>query len=696
MKKKMIKVEKNIAGRPLKIESGQIARQAGGSVMISYGETLILATVCCSNEPREGIDFLPMQVEYREKHYAGGKIPGGFFKREAKPTDAEVLTSRLTDRPIRPLIPKNYRHELQIMLTTMSYDGINTPDVVAAIGASAALLLSPVPFDGPIASVKVGLIDGEYVLNPTFEQMESSNLDLMVTGKKDKICMIEGGSNFVPEKTILEALDVAMEGINDIVDLQMEFSEHFDNSYEIVDTKIITDEIEKSLDDAYSAKIEKIFELDTKQARDDEYNAIEKEALDPFVEDEVMYPEVKSHIKNMFKNAVRKTVLDKKVRVDGRGLEDIRDISIVPTILPRVHGSALFTRGETQSIAALTLGSSRDEQIIDSMSSDYKKSFLLHYNFPPYCVGETGRIGFTNRREIGHGHLAERSLKPILPSMEEFPYTIRIVSEITESNGSSSMASVCGGSLAMMNAGVPIKSHVAGIAMGLIMEDEDNYAVLSDILGTEDFLGDMDFKVAGTKDGISAIQLDLKVPGLSMDVLSNALEQANKGRLHILDEMNKAIDKPNEISQYAPQIESFQIPKDKIGALIGPGGKNIKALQEGAECVINIDDDGTVSVSAEDKAKLDNAISQIKAVVLDPEVGTVFDGKVTKILDFGAFVEFAPGREGLVHISHLAWERVNKVEDVLSEGDKVKIKLFEIDKQGRLNFSIKLLTEKPE
>ena len=692
----MIKVEKNIAGRPLKIESGQIARQAGGSVFISYGETAILATVCCSSEPREGIDFLPMQVEYREKHYAGGKIPGGFFKREAKPTDAEVLTSRLTDRPIRPLIPKNYRHELQIMLTTMSYDGVNTPDVVAAIGASAALLLSPVPFDGPIASVKVGLIDGEYVLNPTHEQMESSDLDLMVTGKKDKICMIEGGSNFVPEKTILEALDVAMDGINDIVDLQMEFSDNFDNSYEIVDTKVITEDIEKSLDDAYLLKMEKIFDLDTKQARDNEFNAIEKEALEPYLEDEEMYPEVKNHIKNMFKNTVRKTVIDKKVRVDGRGLEDIRDISVVESILPRVHGSALFTRGETQSIAALTLGSSRDEQIIDSMASDYKKSFLLHYNFPPYCVGETGRIGFTNRREIGHGHLAERSLKPILPSSEEFPYTIRIVSEITESNGSSSMASVCGGSLAMMNAGVPIKEHVAGIAMGLIMEDDDNYAVLSDILGTEDFLGDMDFKVAGTKDGISAIQLDLKVPGLSMDVLSNALEQANKGRLHILGEMNKAIDKPNALSQYAPQIESFKIDKDKIGALIGPGGKNIKALQENAECVINIEDDGTVSVSAENKAKLDNAISQIKAVVQDPEVGTVFDGKVTKILDFGAFVEFAPGREGLVHISQLAWERVNKVEDVLSEGDEVKIKLFEIDKQGRLNFSIKLLTEKPE
>ena len=691
----MIKVEKNIAGRPLRIESGQIARQAGGSVFISYGETAILATVCCSSEPREGIDFLPMQVEYREKHYAGGKIPGGFFKREAKPTDAEVLTSRLTDRPIRPLIPKNYRHELQIMLTTMSYDGVNTPDVVAAIGASAALLLSPVPFDGPIASVKVGLIEGEYVLNPTHEQMESSDLDLMVTGKKDKICMIEGGSNFVPEKTILEALDVAMEGINDIVDLQMEFSEHFDNSYEVVETKVLTDDVEKQLNDAYAGKMEKIFDLDTKQARDDEYNAIEKEALEPFVDDEVMYPEVKSHIKNMFKNAVRKTVLDKKVRVDGRGLADVRQISIVPSLLPRVHGSALFTRGETQAIAALTLGSSRDEQIIDSMASDYKKSFLLHYNFPPYCVGETGRIGFTNRREIGHGHLAERSLKPILPSSEKFPYTVRIVSEITESNGSSSMASVCGGSLAMMNAGVPIKEHVAGIAMGLIM-DGDNYAVLSDILGTEDFLGDMDFKVAGTRDGISAIQLDLKVPGLPMDILTNALGQANEGRLHILDEMNKAIDKPNALSPHAPQIESFQIPKDKIGALIGPGGKNIKALQEGTECVINIDDDGTVSVSAEDKAKLDNAITQIKAVVLDPEVGTVFDGKVTKLLDFGAFVEFAPGREGLVHISQLAWERVNKVEDVLSVGDEVKIKLFEIDKQGRLNFSIKLLTDKPE
>ena len=691
----MIKVEKNIAGRPLKIESGQIARQAGGSVLISYGETSILATVCCSSEPREGVDFLPLQVEYREKHYAGGKIPGGFFKREAKPTDAEVLTSRLTDRPIRPLIPKGYYHEIQLMLTTMSYDHENTPDVMAAIGASAALLLSPVPFDGPIASVKIGLIDGEYVLNPTAEQMQSSDLDLMVTGKKDKICMIEGGSNFVPEKTILEALEVALEGINDIVDLQMEFSEHFDNSYEMTESKVLSDEIENKLNEEYSSKIDELFDIGTKQERDDKYFEIVKEASQPFEEDEVLLPEVKAHMKLMFKNAVRKTVLNKKVRVDGRGPEDIRDITIVPSLLPRVHGSVLFTRGETQAIATTTLGSSRDEQIIDSMGEDSKKSFMLHYNFPPYSVGEVGRIGFTNRREVGHGHLAERSLKPILPSNEEFPYTVRIVSEITESNGSSSMASVCGGSLALMCAGVPIKEHVAGIAMGLITDGE-NYAVLSDILGTEDFYGDMDFKVAGTKDGISAIQLDLKVPGLSMDVLSNALEQANKGRLHILDEMNKAVDKPYPLSPFAPQIESFPIDKEKIGALIGPGGKNIKALQEKADCVVNIDDDGLVSVSASDKEKLDNAISMIKAVVQDPEVGTVFDGKVTKILDFGAFVEFAPGREGLVHISQIAWERVNKVDDVLSVGDEVKIKLFEIDKQGRLNFSIKLLTEKPE
>ena len=691
----MIKVEKKIAGTTLRIESGQIARQSGGAVVVTYGETTLLACANCSKEPREGIDFLPMQVEYREKHYAGGKIPGGFFKREANPTDNEVLTSRLTDRPIRPLIPKNYRNELQIMLTTLSSDGINNPDIIAAIGASAALLLSPVPFDGPIASVRVGFIDGDYVLNPTKEQMETSDLDLIVTGKKDKVCMIEGGSNFVPEKVILEALDFAMAGINDIVDLQLEFEDQFDNSYEIDDSKPLSDEIEKSLNKTYASKIDKLFDIQGKKEREEAYNDIVKEASDPHVEDELIYGEVKTHIKTMFKDAVRKTVLDKKVRVDGRGLEDVRQITIVPSVLPRVHGSALFTRGETQAIATTTLGTTRDQQIIDSMDSDYKKSFMLHYNFPPYSVGETGRIGFTNRREIGHGHLAERSLKPILPSQEEFPYTIRIVSEITESNGSSSMASVCGGSLALMCAGVPIKEHVAGIAMGLIT-DGDQYAVLSDILGTEDFYGDMDFKVAGTKDGISAIQLDLKVPGLSMDVLSDALNQANKGRLHILEEMNKSISSPNELSPHAPQIVSFPIDKEKIGGLIGPGGKNIKAIQEQTECVINIDDDGTVSVSSSDKEKLDIAITQIKAITEDPKVGSVFDGKVTKTLDFGAFVEFAPGREGLVHISHLDWKRVDKVRDVVSVGDKVKVKLFEIDKQGRLNFSMKLLKDKPK
>jgi len=691
----MIFVEKLIAGRLMRIESGQIARQAGGSVLIKYGDTSILATACASAKPLEGIDFLPMQVEYREKHYAGGKIPGGFFKREAKPTDAEVLISRLTDRPIRPLIPKSYSHELQVMLTTMSYDFENTPDVIAAVGASAALLLSPVPFSEPLASVKIGYIDGEFVLNPTAEQMKSSDLDLIVSGVKDKICMIEGGSNFVPEKIILEALNVAMQGINEIVELQLELADAFDNSYEVVEKESLSKDIETDITSKYQQRIDSIFDLETKQERDDAYNAIADEAVAGYEEDEDTQKHIKAFVKEMFKSTVRQNVLKNKTRVDGRKLDEIRPITIVPSILPRVHGSALFTRGETQAIAVTTLGSSKDEQIIDSMSDDYKKSFLLHYNFPPYSVGETGRIGFTGRREIGHGHLAERSLKPILPPSEEFPYTVRIVSEITESNGSSSMASVCGGSLALMNAGVPIKEHVAGIAMGLIIEGND-YAVLSDILGTEDFLGDMDFKVAGTKDGISAIQLDLKVPGISMEVLENALEQARTGRLHILDEMNKAIDKPNDLSPYAPQIDSFSIPKDKIGALIGPGGKNIKAIQEESGCDVNIDDDGIVSVSGSGRDVLDNAIAKIKAIVEDPKVGTVFDGTVTKIMDFGAFVEFAPGREGLVHISHIAWERVNKVDDVLKKGDKVKIKLHEIDKQGRLNFSIKLLLEKPQ
>jgi polyribonucleotide nucleotidyltransferase len=507
--------------------------------------------------------------------------------------------------------------------------------------------------------------------------------------------MIEGGSNFVPEKIILEALNVAMQGINEIVELQLELADAFDNSYEVVEKESLSKDIETDITSKYQQRIDSIFDLETKQERDDAYNAIADEAVAGYEEDEDTQKHIKAFVKEMFKSTVRQNVLKNKTRVDGRKLDEIRPITIVPSILPRVHGSALFTRGETQAIAVTTLGSSKDEQIIDSMSDDYKKSFLLHYNFPPYSVGETGRIGFTGRREIGHGHLAERSLKPILPPSEEFPYTVRIVSEITESNGSSSMASVCGGSLALMNAGVPIKEHVAGIAMGLIIEGND-YAVLSDILGTEDFLGDMDFKVAGTKDGISAIQLDLKVPGISMEVLENALEQARTGRLHILDEMNKAIDKPNDLSPYAPQIESFSIPKDKIGALIGPGGKNIKAIQEESGCDVNIDDDGIVSVSGSGRDVLDNAIAKIKAIVEDPKVGTVFDGTVTKIMDFGAFVEFAPGREGLVHISHIAWERVNKVDDVLKKGDKVKIKLHEIDKQGRLNFSIKLLLEKPQ
>ena len=692
----MKKQEMLLNGSTLKIETGQVARQSSGSVIVSHGETTILVAVNAASKAREDIDFFPLQVEYRERHYAGGKIPGGFFKREARPTEHEILTSRLTDRPIRPLFPKSFKNETQVIITVMSSDGENMADTLAGVGASAALMISDLPFKGPIATVRVGRVSGEFVANPTRTQMEESDMEIIVSGNDKTIVMVEGEAELITEEVFLDAMKFAHGPIKELIDLQNKLTSEIEVLKREVLEEDTNEELEKAVSDLVTGKIETAIKTKDKADREKLISELKDEAVTAFEES---YPEsekmVGNFVNSQLKTAFREQILAEGKRSDGRKTTDIRPISVETGILPRTHGSALFTRGETQAIVVLTMGTPSDEQIIDSMDVDAKKKFYLHYNFPPYCVGETGRIGFTSRREIGHGNLAERAIKQILPDYEDFPYTVRIVSEITESNGSSSMASVCGGSLAMMNAGVPIKEHVAGIAMGLIM-DGDNYAVLSDILGTEDFLGDMDFKVAGTKDGISAIQLDLKVPGLPMDVLSNALEQANKGRLHILDEMNKAISTPNALSQYAPQIESFKIDKEKIGALIGPGGKNIKAIQERAECVINIEDDGTVSVSAADKAALDNAIAQVKAVTEDPKVGTVFDGKVTKLMEFGAFVEFAPGREGLVHISQLAWERVNKVSDVLSVGDAVKIKLFEIDKQGRLNFSMKLLMDKPE
>ena len=692
----MINVEKEIGGKVLSLQTGKIARQSAGSVVLTYGETVLLIAVNAAKEAREDIDFFPLQVEYREKHYASGKIPGGFFKREARPTEGEVLTSRLTDRPIRPLFPKAFKNETQVMITVLQSDGENIADTWAGVGASAALMVSNIPWHGPIATVRVGQIENEFVFNPTRLQLENCSLELVVSGNKENIVMVEGEANEVSEAVVVDALKFAHGNIIDIISLQEELA----NSADVTKLEEPVIEVDQDLVDAIDSKIgnqiKDIVKIVDKQDRDTQKTALTNDVLSSLEES---HPEKEKEINGIiadrFKETMREMILAESVRSDGRGTKDIREITIDPAILSRVHGSALFTRGETQALVVTTLGSKSDEMIIDSMDEDYKKNYYLHYNFPPYCVGEVGRIGFTSRREIGHGNLAQRAIKPALPDYDDFPYTIRIVSEIMESNGSSSMASVCGGSLSLMCAGAPLKGHVAGIAMGLITDGKRN-AILSDILGLEDHLGDMDFKVAGTRDGISAIQLDLKIEGISFELLTEALQQAYDGRMHILDKMYDAVPEPYELSQYAPRILSIQINPEKIGGLIGPGGKNIKKIIEDTQCEVNVDDEGVVTVAGKDPVKCDEAIKLIEAITFDPEVGMEFDGKVTRLMAFGAFVEFAPGREGLVHISELEWHRVDKVEDVCSPGDEMKIKLIKIDDQGRLDFSRKALLEKPE
>ena len=692
----MINVEKEIAGKTLNIQTGKIARQSAGSVVLTYGDTTLLVAVNAAKEAREDIGYFPLQVEYREKHYASGKIPGGFFKREARPTEGEVLTSRLTDRPIRPLFPKGFKNETQVMITVLQSDGENMADTWAGVGASAALMISNIPWHGPIATVRVGKIDNDFVLNPTRLQLEDCSLELVVSGNKENIVMVEGEADEVSEAIVVDALKFAQSHIVEIISLQEELV----NSVTISKLEEPVAEPDQALVDAVNSKVVKqisdIVKIVDKQDRDIKKTELVSEVLISLEEDHPeKEKEIKSIIDNHFKENMREMILAEGVRSDGRGTKDIRDITIDPAILKRVHGSALFTRGETQALVVTTLGSKRDEMIIDSMDEDYKKNYYLHYNFPPYCVGEVGRIGFTSRREIGHGNLAQRAIKPALPDYDDFPYTIRIVSEIMESNGSSSMASVCGGSLSLMCAGAPLKGHVAGIAMGLITDGKRN-AILSDILGLEDHLGDMDFKVAGTRDGISAIQLDLKIEGISFELLTEALQQAHEGRMHILDKMYEAVPEAYELSKYAPRILSIQINPEKIGGLIGPGGKNIKKIIEDTECEVNVDDDGIVTVAGKDPAKCEEAIKLVEAITFDPEVGMEFDGKVTRLMTFGAFVEFAPGREGLVHISELEWHRVDKVEDVCGPGDSMRIKLIKIDDQGRLDFSRKALLDKPE
>ena len=688
--------EKVIAGKTMQLETGRIARQSNGSVLVTYGETTVLATVNAAKEPREDVDFFPLQVEYREKHYAGGKIPGGFFKREARPAEHEVLTSRVTDRPLRPLFPKGYKNEVQVIITVLQSDGENMPDVLAGIGASAALMCSSIPWNGPIATVRVGRVNQELVMNPTREQMEESDLEMVVSGNNETIVMVEGEAESMSESEMLNSLKEAHLVIKEIIALQMDLVSTLDVQKDEFIPPETDPELVAAVDNEIGDNVNKIVAIGDKiersNAKDDLTNSLLESLDESFPENS---KEIKSILDDRFKAGFREQILSSGKRSDGRKTDQIRKITVEPDVLKRTHGSALFTRGETQALVVTTLGSKSDEMIIDTMNDDYKKSYYLHYNFPPYSVGEVGRIGFTGRREIGHGNLAQRAIKPVLPDYDDFPYTIRIVSEIMESNGSSSMASVCGGSLSLMSAGAPLKAPVAGIAMGLIT-DGKRHAILSDILGMEDHLGDMDFKLAGTSEGITAIQLDLKIDGLPFELMEEALEQAKVGRQHILDEMNKVMPKENEISPYAPRIMSTMINPEKIGALIGPGGKNIKKIIEDTSCEVNVDDDGMVTIAGENTEKCNQAMELVKAITFEPEVGMEFDAKVTRLMSFGAFVEFAPGREGMVHISELEWHRVEKVEDVLNPGDDVKVKLIKVDDQGRLDFSRKALIEKPE
>jgi len=690
----MQKVTLQVAGKDLVLETGRIAKQANGSVFAQYAGSAVIATVCSSHEPLEGLDYVPLTVDYNEKYYAAGKIPGGFIKRESRPKDKEILVSRLIDRPMRPLFEKSFGREIQLIPTTLSTDQVNPPDILAIIASSAAVHISDIPFNGPVAGVRVCQIDGQLVVNPTYEQIENSTMEIMVAGTKDGITMVEGGAKEVSEELMIQALDKAHAMIKEFCALQEKLRELAGKP------KLPLTPLPYSLEnlDAIRAaafpKLQTACFLPTKQERHEGIKAVKTELAAQHaaqLEDENQKKLFNALFEDMQYEILRSSILNNGKRVDGRGLEDIRNITCEVGILQRTHGSALFTRGETQALAVTTLGTVFDEQIYDDIEGDKRENFMLHYNFPPYSVGEVGRMG-TGRREIGHGNLAQRSLKAMIPTKDEFPYTVRVVSEIMESNGSSSMASVCGGTLSMLHAGVPMKKPVAGIAMGLITEGKagptDRFAVLSDILGEEDHLGDMDFKVAGTKDGITGFQMDIKIAGVSPEIMRKALDQAKRGRMHILSIMNQCIDKPVEqISEYAPKIVTLRIDIDKIGALIGPGGKNIKALCEQYSVKINTEDDGTVTIFGKSAKDAEDAKAAVVGIACDPEVDRVYNGTVKRIMDYGAFVEILPGKEGLVHISKLSRKRIEKVTDVLKEGQQIPVKLLEIDKQGRINLS---------
>ncbi|HKJ84884.1 MAG TPA: polyribonucleotide nucleotidyltransferase [Spirochaetia bacterium] len=685
----MHRVSLDINGTELVLETGKMAKQANGAVFATYGGGAVLATACCGSEPVVGLDYVPLQVEYNEKYYAAGKIPGGFMKREGRPKDREILVCRLIDRPMRPLFDKRFGRDIQVVPTVVGTDNINMPDVLAMNAASAAVTISDIPFDGPIGAVRVGYVNNEFIINPTYEQLATSDLDIIVAGTQDGITMVEGGAEQVSEQVLIDAIEKARPMIIELCRIQVELRLAVGKDKlpipEVEDTFAPADEIRSF---AYP-KLEEACFVKGKFERYAAIKAVKNEAKEKFAEaiGDEGGKAFSALFEDMEQEIVRKSILEKKVRTDGRGPEDIRPISAEVSLLERTHGSALFTRGETQALAVVTLGTKRDAQIIDNIEEDGVSKFLLHYNFPPFSVGETGRMG-TGRREIGHGHLAHRALEAVLPEQASFPYTLRVVSEILESNGSSSMATVCGGTLSLMDAGVPIAKPVAGIAMGLVTDGQD-YVVLSDILGEEDHLGDMDFKVAGTSEGITAFQMDIKIKNIAPEVMKIALEQALKGRQHILGKMDEALTAPREeLSRYAPRIIGFSVDPEKIGTLIGPGGKTIKSVSEKHDVQINIENDGSVTVYCKDADAAEAAKASLLRLLEEPEVGRTYDAVVRRLVDFGAFVEYLPGREGLVHISKMAPFRVEKVSDVLQMNQEVPVRIIEIDKMGRVNLSL--------
>jgi len=674
------------------METNEIARQATGAVMISMGDTVVFVTAVCSKESEEGRDFFPMTVNYQERTYAAGKIPGGFFRREGRPSEAEILTCRLIDRPIRPLFPKGFTNECQIVATVVSMSGDIDPEIPAIIGASAALCIAGVPFAGPLGAARVGYKDGEYLLNPNKEALESSELDLVVAGTEKAVLMVESEAKMLSEEVMLGAVMFGHEQMQVVITAINEFAAEVGNPKWDYEAPAADEALAAKVAEISTATITEAYQIAEKMARQDAVKAARRaavEALESDADGGWSKDQVKGAFGKLEKKVVRSRYIAGEKRIDGRTTSDVRAITVRTGVLPRTHGSALFTRGETQALVVTTLGTARDAQIIDALDGSYREPFMLHYNFPPYCVGETGMVGSPKRREIGHGRLAKRGVLGVMPSEEEFPYTIRVVSEITESNGSSSMASVCGTSLSLMDAGVPIKAPVAGIAMGLIKEGDD-FAVLSDILGDEDHLGDMDFKVAGSADGICALQMDIKIDGITREIMEKALEQAKGGRNFILGEMNKVISETNtEMSEYAPRYLNIKIHPDKIRDVIGKGGAVIRALTEETGASIDIDDDGNIKIASSDLAAAEEARKRIEQITSDAEVGMTYNGTVKKIMDFGAFVEILPGKDGLVHISQICEERVENVSDKLSEGDVIKVKVLEIDRQGRIRLSMK-------